>query len=103
MAKTTNKGLNMDLPVNYQNCSTKQRKLVREEYCKIQNNLCYFCGNPLSDGPTKKVMDLYIDESLFPNGFFRNPIHLHHDHNTGMTLGSVHCVCNAILWQYYNQ
>jgi len=43
---------------------------------------------------------LLIKKSLFPRGFFGYPIHLHHSHDTGMTIGAVHAHCNAVLWQY---
>jgi hypothetical protein len=30
----------------------------------------------------------------------KSPIHLQHDHDTGLTEGAVHAYCNAVLWQY---
>jgi len=44
-----------------------------------------------------------IDWDLFPPGFLKNPVHLHHNHDTGMTIGAVHAYCNAVLWQYYGE
>ena len=32
-----------------------------------------------------------------------HPIHLHHDHDTDLTIGAVHAYCNAILWEYHNE
>ena len=90
----------MKLPVNYDNISYTERKLVREEYIKIQKNRCYHCGMPLADKPKNKVLNKKINRALFPVAFFKNSIHLHHDHYTGMTIGVVHNLCNAYLWQY---
>ena len=50
----------------------------------------------LSDYITNK----YIDWDLFPENFLKAPIHLQHNHNTGMTEGAVHNYCNAVMWQY---
>ena len=64
---------------------------------------CYYCGKPLLGPPRKDIAKLPIDESLFPPGFFKHAEHLHHSHNTGMTIGVVHSYCNAVLWQYYDE
>lgn len=32
--------------------------------------------------------------------FLQHPIHLQHNHTTGMTEGAVHNYCNAVMWQY---
>ena len=93
----------MKLPTNYTTLTPKQRRLVREEYIKIQNGICSYCNEPLDSSPNSEVMSRYINVDLFPPNFFMNPIHLHHDHKTGMTLGAVHCQCNAVLWQYYGE
>ena len=93
----------INLPVLYEHCDTKTRKLVREQYAKLQNNCCWYCNALLSDKPSSEIMKLYIDRSLFPKNFFKWPIHLHHDHDTGLTIGAVHNRCNAILWQYHGQ
>jgi len=93
----------MELPVNYATLKPKQRQLVREEYIKLQNGKCYHCGKFLNGNPSLEIMEKYIDKSLFPMYFFTYPIHLHHDHETGMTIGAVHCQCNAVLWQYYGE
>jgi 5-methylcytosine-specific restriction endonuclease McrA len=90
----------MILPIEYNKTHWKKRKLVREEYVKIQNGLCCHCGNPLEELPSELILKKKINKELFPRNFFKYPIHLHHDHDTGMTIGSVHNKCNAILWQY---
>lgn len=93
----------MKLPINYKKSSWIIRKQAREEYIALQNGLCYYCGEPLSGPPNKEVEGAYIKTKLFPEGFFQYPIHLHHDHNTGMTIGAVHSKCNAVLWQYHGE
>lgn len=91
-----------DLPVDYDSLKIYERRIVREQYIKEQNNLCYFCDCPLDKGPPEKVK-LPIDWSLFPKGFLNYPIHLQHNHYTGMTEGAVHAYCNAIMWQHHGR
>lgn len=93
----------MELPVNYDKIPQKQRRLVREEYIRVQEGLCQHCGASLEGSPITEVMESYIHKELFPKFFFKHPVHLHHDHNTGMTIGAVHARCNAHLWQYFGE
>ncbi len=93
----------MNLPINYDNTHWSIRKQAREEYKKLQKNLCWHCGKSLHEKPNQKVLSKKINKSLFPEGFFKWPVHLHHDRNTGMTIGTVHSRCNAVLWQYYGE
>lgn len=93
----------MNLPVDYTKLSQYKRKQVREEYIKQQNGLCSHCGMPLSEQPDNGILVMPVDKTLFPIGFFKNPIHLHHSHETGMTIGAVHAYCNAVLWQYHGE
>jgi hypothetical protein len=93
----------MLLPVNYDQISQSQRKLVREEYVRLQNNKCCHCGNSLDRAPSKEVIGEWINTKLFPPNFFKWSVHLHHSHDTGMTIGAVHAYCNAVLWQYYGE
>jgi hypothetical protein len=93
----------MDLPKNYNELSIQERKLVREEYVKLQDGLCHYCKSPLSGEPSDFVLNKWINVRLFPKSFFLWPIHLHHNHETGMTIGAVHNRCNAVLWQYENE
>lgn len=48
------KHLEYALPVNYNNLKPYQRKQVREQYIKLQNGKCYYCGNDLNKQPPKK-------------------------------------------------
>ena len=91
------------LPINYNILTWQQRKQVRTEYIKLQDNKCYYCGANLYDKPDETVLKKRIDKNLFPKNFFQYSIHLHHNHNTGMTIGAVHNYCNAVLWQYHNE
>lgn len=93
----------MNLPINYNTATIYQRKQARLEYIKLQNNICPFCKMPLNQLPSKDVLILSLDASLFPINFLKYPIHLHHDHNTGLTLGAIHAYCNGVLYQYYGQ
>jgi len=93
----------MKLPIDYDKLHWKDRKLVREEYIRLQNGRCCYCGNLLEEKPINEVLISEIDESLFPPTFFKHPVHLHHDHNTGLTIGAIHNRCNAFLWQYHGE
>ena len=90
----------LTLPVNYNQCSTDMRRLVRQEYVRVQEGLCAYCSQSLDGPAAQHIEKTPIKTSLFPIGFFNNPVHLHHDHGTGMTIGAVHARCNAYLWQY---
>jgi hypothetical protein len=93
----------MNLPQHYSELTPRQRKLVREEYVKRQNNICMYCGGTLKEGPPKEITSNPINWKLFPKGFLKYPIHLQHSHDTGLTEGAVHAYCNAVLWQYHGQ
>lgn len=86
------------LPVDYTKLSPKERREVREQYVKEQKGLCYYCNQSLEQNSPHIFKP--INESLFPYGFFNFPIHLQHNHETGMTEGAVHSHCNAVMWQY---
>lgn len=93
----------MKLPVNYEALTPQERRGVREEYVRLQNGNCSHCGNPLNGKATDEVTGKRINTRLFPPHFFKWPVHLHHDHRTGLTIGAVHCHCNAVLWQYHGE
>ena len=93
----------MILPVKYSELDIARRRLIRQEYIRLQDNTCWFCFAKLDKDPPKEIADKPIDHSLFPETFFKYPIHLHHDHKTDMTIGAVHSHCNAVLWQYYGE
>ena len=89
-----------DLPVNYNELAPHQKRAVRLQYIQEQKNNCYCCDMPLNEPPSNEVLLAEIAWELFPRNFAKSPIHLHHNHNTGMTIGAVHMRCNAYLWQY---
>lgn len=91
------------LPIDYNKSHWTIRKQAREQYCREQMWKCYHCGEDLHSNPRKDIMDKSINMKLFPKGMFNHPIHLHHDHRTGMTIGAVHSKCNAVLWQYHGE
>ena len=93
----------MVLPVNYNDTHYTVRRKVRNEYVRIQSGKCYHCSALLKGRPSGDVLKLKINTKLFPEGFFKWPIHLHHSHKTGLTIGAVHNYCNAVLWQYHGE
>jgi len=90
----------MELPINYNEAHWLVRKHAREEYARRQNGLCCHCGRPLDKEPNR---DKPINKRVFPKNFFKWPVHLHHDHDSGMTIGAIHNYCNAVLWQYHSK
>lgn len=88
------------LPVNYNDLHYTERRLVRLQYIEEQLGKCYYCGEDLNNDPPKYITDKPINLKLFPPNFLQHPIHLQHNHKTGMTEGAVHCYCNAVMWQY---
>ena len=45
----------MLLPVLYNDLSVREKRLVREEYVKLQEGNCYYCGDTLSEKPSSKI------------------------------------------------
>lgn len=93
----------MKLPINYHEVHWSVRKEAREEYVRQQEGKCWYCKEPLTGEPATHVQEKSVNKNLFPVNFFNWPVHLHHSHTTGMTIGAVHCRCNAVLWQYYGE
>ena len=94
----------MKLPIDYPSASPFARRLAREEYVRRQNGRCFYCGKLFTEKPD---IDLDTEAALilsekglgpFPKGFLNAPIHLDHDHETGLTRGAVHGYCNAVSW-----
>lgn len=90
----------MELPTDYTKLKPNQRREVRAQYTKDQNNLCMYCGETLAEPAPDRITSLAINWRLFPIGFLKSPVHLQHCHRTNMTEGVVHSYCNAVLWQY---
>jgi hypothetical protein len=95
--------MELKLPVDYTELEPSEKRLVREQYVQEQKGLCFYCKGSLSVEAPKNVKDKKVNWSLFPENFLKYPIHLQHNHETGMTEGAVHNYCNAIMWQYENR
>lgn len=93
----------IELPISYDRAGWRKRVQAREQYVRQQAGDCWYCKQSLSSDPPKRILDKPVRRSLFPPNFFKHPVHLHHDHKTGMTIGAVHCYCNAVLWQYHGE
>ncbi len=93
----------MKLPINYDYADWRRRKAARLQYVKDQDGDCWWCKQPLSGLPSEEVTCKDIDLGLFPPNFLEHPIHLQHDHSTGMTEGAVHARCNAVMWQHHGR
>ena len=93
----------MKLPQNYNRLTWQERRAVRLEYIARQGGKCQHCNGDLSAPPPASITNKRINRRLFPETFFAHPVHLHHDHGTGLTIGAVHNYCNAVLWQYYGE
>ena len=92
-----------DLPVNYDKLHWKERASVRQQYITEQSGRCKHCGGLLSEEPPAHIKAYKIKWDLFPKHFLKYPVHLHHCHASGMTIGAVHSLCNAVLWQYHGE
>jgi len=91
------------LPVDYTKLDRRERRAVREQYIEDQGGRCMFCERSLDDEAPADVVEKPIDWGMFPPNFLKYPVHLQHDHGTGMTEGAVHAYCNAVLWQYHGR
>ncbi len=91
------------LPVDYNKLHWSERRTVREQYITEQGGNCSHCGASLKGEPPKAITGKRVNWSLFPEGFRKYPVHLHHSHDTGLTIGAVHNYCNAVLWQYHGE
>lgn len=92
-----------NLPVEYDKLHWSDKKRVREQYVEEQDGKCFYCKEFLDGQPPESVTKKTINWSLFPPNFLKHPVHLQHDHITGLTEGAVHAYCNAVLWQYHGR
>ena len=51
----------MDLPVNYDEMTRQQRRVVREEYIRIQDGKCCHCGTLLAGRPSSEIQTTPVD------------------------------------------
>lgn len=89
-----------DLPVDYDELDWKERREVREQYIEEQKGKCFYCNEDLKKDAPERITSKPINWDKFPPNFLKYPVHLQHDHYTGMTEGAVHSYCNAVMWQY---
>ncbi len=92
-----------ELPKMYHALERWERRDVREQYVKEQGGVCMHCKTPLDDEPPTHITNKRINWRKFPPNFLKNPVHLQHDHETGLTEGAVHAYCNAVLWQHHGR
>jgi hypothetical protein len=92
-----------NLPVEYAKLKGGQKREVRELYIKQQNGMCLWCKQDLNGPPPTTVTNEWINWRLFPPNFLESPVHLQHNHDTGLTEGAVHARCNAVMWQYHGR
>lgn len=90
----------IELPVDYSKLSWSERKKVRNLYVTKQRGKCLYCSEDLLEQPPAQILNKIINWKLFPENFLKYPIHLQHNHSSGMTEGAVHAYCNAVMWQY---
>ena len=91
------------LPLIYDKLHPTEKRAVREQYIKEQNGLCWWCGEDIHKEPPQEILHKKLNLKLFPPFFLKHPIHLQHDHTTGLTEGAVHAYCNGIMWEYYQR
>jgi len=92
-----------ELPALYEELLPSERREVREQYVEQQGGFCMHCFGCLKQVPPSDITDKPVRPELYPSNFFDHPVHLHHSHDTGLTLGAVHAYCNAVLWEYHNE
>jgi hypothetical protein len=91
------------LPTRYDDLTPHERQRVRDEYARLQGGLCPFCLQPLVAEPPPVIQRLPLHSTLWPEEFFKWPQHLHHDHRSGLTIGTYHARCNAVLACYFHE
>lgn len=91
------------LPTRYDDLTPEERQRVRDQYAREQGGLCPFCLQPLVADPPPVIQRLPVDAVRWPPAFFKWPQHLHHNHRTGLTIGTYHARCNAVLACYFNE
>jgi len=93
----------INLPIKYDEVHWSIRRSARNQYVIEQKGKCWYCAADLYDNPPTKIKNKRINTGLFPPNFFKYPVHLHHDRKTGLTVGAVHSICNAVLWIYHGE
>jgi len=58
-----------DLPVDYDKLEWQERRAVRVQYVKEQQNMCFYCNERLDQDAPEYITEKRIDWDLFPSGF----------------------------------
>ena len=90
----------IELPTAYDELTRTERRDVRERYMAQQGGLCWYCQGSLKEKSIPESKGKPVNKWRFPDGFFDYPVHLHHDHDDGLTIGAVHAYCNAVSFDY---
>lgn len=95
----------LSIPMKYSEIPYWRRYEVRKMYIEQQHGNCYHCHYPLNESAPDFIQEQAegVDWDLFPENFLESPVHLHHNHDTDMTLGVVHSHCNAVLWFFHGE
>lgn len=94
----------LTIPAYYDNLTWYERRLVREEYIILQSGACYYCKETLLHDTSDELKARFpLDPRRWGPEFLKHPVHLHHCHRSGLTLGATHAYCNAILAQYHGE
>jgi len=93
-------------PQRHRDLNTDQRRKLRDEYIECSRGRCAYCEEMLDDEPHAFVRQSadQIEWDNLPGskeGFLKDPVHLHHDHETGLTLAAIHALCNAHSWHFF--
>lgn len=86
----------LELPTKYSSLSGERLSAVKDAYICLQRERCWLCGDNLYELP-KYIVDNPNYMGLCYNQLAeQTPLHLHHNHDTGLTLGVAHAECNII-------
>ena len=91
----------LELPTKYSSLSGERLSAVKEAYICLQRERCWLCGNNLWGLPKYIVENPKLMALCFNKLAEQMPYHLHHDHDTGLTLGVTHAECNIIIGTTY--
>ena len=98
----------------YSELTPARRRELREAYVKEQGCLCFYCGEALAQPPPAEAVERtalrfkpisgFVKDILSTRGAgmgwdcSRHPINLQHNHDTDLTEGAVHSLCNLVMW-----
>lgn len=86
----------LELPTKYSSLSGERLAVVKEAYICLQRERCWLCGGNLYELPNHVVDNPNLIGLCSSQLAEQHPLHLHHNHDTGLTLGVAHAECNII-------